>query len=405
MAHARPIPCVEPQTNAFLSWSEYVIEKQNIMFGMTTAVATLIFLLAGTDAVGQGAFGFPQDQAVVLCDRADLRFSVWNNGEVLYLQAVLWNDPDDTPGETPDGRVIGDNAALGLDINADGRRTADVDRIYYLNPWPSRPGLRYQVFVPNGATTHMRHDSSGRGSISYLPTADGRLARVDTFVIPLAELGTAPGRELRLVYFTHSPVPGLRLDSAGFQPAGTYYIKQIPQGRYQSIVLADRVSPMDVSIVPRGRDEVAQAKTRLAPAPAVGAMPPALGPAEWMNIDEAPTLQSLHGSVVLVDFWSTSCGSCIAAITDLNRLHDRYADKGLHVLGLTAQSRRGVQWVSSKTPIHYTVGAGSTASPAWGVPSLPYAYLIGRDGRVLWHGRPSAGLQQRIVAALAAPAH
>ena len=214
-AQAWPIPCVEPQTNAFFPWSEYVIGYQNIMFGMTTAVATLIFLLAGTgtDAVGQGAFGFPQDQAVVLCDRDDLRFSVWNNREFLFLQAVLWNDPDQTPGETADGRAIGDNAALGLDIDADGRRTADVDRIYYLNPWPSRPGLRYQVFVPNGATTHMRHDSAGRGNISYLPTADGRRARVDTFVIPLAELGTGPRRELRLVYFTYSPVPGHRLDS------------------------------------------------------------------------------------------------------------------------------------------------------------------------------------------------
>jgi thiol-disulfide isomerase/thioredoxin len=143
----------------------------------------------------------------------------------------------------------------------------------------------------------------------------------------------------------------------------------------------------------------------LAPTPAVGSTPPELGTAEWMNIDTAPTIQSLRGSVVLVDFWSTSCGSCIAAIADLNRLHDRYADKGLHVLGLTAQSARGVEWVSSKTPIHYTVGASSTASAAWGVPSMPYAYLIGRDGRVLWHGRPLAGLEQRIVAALATPAH
>jgi len=370
------------------------------MFAMTTAVATLIFLLAGNDAVREGSFGFPQDQAVVLCDRADLRFSVWNNREFLFLQAVLWNDPDQTPGEIPDGRAIGDNAALGLDIDADGRWTADVDRIYYLNPWPSRPGLRYQVFVTSGATTHMRHDSSGRASISYLPTGDGRRARVDTFVIPLAELGTRPGRELRLVYFTHSPVPALRTDSAGAQPAATYYIKQIPLEKYQSVVLADRVSPVDVSVVPRGRDEVPQAKARVAPAPAVGSTPPELGTAEWMNIDAAPTIQSLRGSVVLVDFWSTSCGSCIAAIADLNRLHDRYADKGLHVLGLTAQSRRGVEWVSSKTPIHYTVGAASTASAAWGVPSMPYAYLIGRDGRVLWHGRPSAGLEQRVVAAL-----
>ena len=370
---------------------------------MTTAVAPLIFLLAGTDAVRDGSFGFPQDEAIVLCDRADLRLSVWNNREVLYVQAVLWNDGDETPGETRDGRTIGDNAALGLDVNADGRHTADVDRFYYLNPWPTRPGLRYQVAAPDGQTTHLQHDSSGRGCISYLPTADGRRARVDTFVIPLSELGTGPGRELRLVYFTHSPVPMLRLDSAGFQPGGTYYVKQVPLELYQSIVLADRARPLDVSVVPRGRDAVPQGKTRLAPAPAVGATPPELGAADWMNIDVAPTLQSLRGSVVLVDFWSSSCGSCIEAIAGLNRLHDQYAQKGLQVLGLTPQSRRGIEWVTSKTPIHYAIGAGSAARPAWGVSSVPYAFLIGRDSRVLWHGRPSAGLERRIVAALEAP--
>ena len=371
-----------------------------ILLVMTIAIAPLIFLLTGTDIVRDGSFGFPQGEAIVLCDRADLRVSVWNNREVLFVQTVLWNDGDETLGETQDGRTIGDNAALGLDVNADGRHTTDVDRIYYLNPWPTRPGLRYQVAAPDGRTTHIRHDSSGRGCISYLPTADGRRARVDTFVIPLSELGTGPGRSLRLVYFTHSPVPSLRLDSAGFQPGSTYYIKQVPLDVYHSIVLADRATPLNVSVVPRGRDEVPLGKARSGPTPAVGSTPPELGAADWMNIDAAPTLQSLRGSVVLVDFWTSSCGSCIESIADLNRLHDHYAEKGLQVLGLTPQSRRGIEWVTTKTPIHYAIGAGSAAKSAWGVSSVPYAFLIGRDGRILWHGRPSAGLEQRIVAAL-----
>jgi len=380
-----------------------------ILLTMMAAIASLIFLLAawgcsptsdGTDAVSDGAFAFPQDQAVVLCDWADLRLSVWNNHEVLIVQAVVWNDDDETLGESQDGRPIGDNAALGLDVNADSSYTADVDRIYYLNPWPRRPGLRHQVYGPGGKTTHLRNDSSGRGSISYLPTGDGRRARVDTFVIPLSELGTGPGRELRLVYFMHSPVPDMRLDSAGFQRMGRYYIKQVPLDLYQSVVLADRTTPIDVSVVPRGRDEVPEGQTVTGTAPAVGATPPELGPAEWINIDQAPTLQSLRGSVVLVEFWTSSCGTCIETIPELNRLQDRYADRGFRLLGLTTQSRRGVEWVMTKTPIDYAIGAGSNDRHAWAVSSVPHAYLIGRDGRVIWHGQPSADLEQRIVAAL-----
>jgi thiol-disulfide isomerase/thioredoxin len=370
---------------------------------MTSAVASLIFLIAGTDAIRDGAFGFPQDQAVVLCDWPDLRLSVWNNREVLFVQAVLWNDGDETPGETQDGRPIGDNAALGLDVNADSRYTANVDRIYYLNPWPSRPGLRFQVYGAGGQTTHLEHDSSGRGSITYLPTDKGRRARVDNFVIPLSELGTAPGRELRLVYFTHSPVPALRLDSAGFQPMGTYYIKQVPLNVYQSIMLADRATPIDVSVVPRGRDVVPQGNTTTVAPPAVGATPPKLDAVEWLHIDPAPTLQALRGDVVLVEFWTSSCGACIKAIPELNSLHDRYADQGLRVLALTPQSRQGVEWVMTKSPIRYAIGAGSKARFTWGVSSVPRAFLIGRDGRVLWYGRPSDGLEQRVVNALEAP--
>src|SRR5882724_10186339 len=55
-----------------------------------------------------GAFAFPQKAAKVLCDNPDLRFSVWNNEDYLFAQAVLWSDGDSSPGKTEDNREIGD---------------------------------------------------------------------------------------------------------------------------------------------------------------------------------------------------------------------------------------------------------------------------------------------------------
>ena len=81
-----------------------------------------------------GVFGFPQKEAKVLRDNADLRLSVWNNELYLYVQAVLWNDNSPTLGETDDGRTIGDTSNLLLDLDADGKATANVDRTYMLNP-------------------------------------------------------------------------------------------------------------------------------------------------------------------------------------------------------------------------------------------------------------------------------
>src|SRR6266852_2857615 len=73
---------------------------------------------------GSGAFGFPQEQARVLHDTLDLRFSVWNNEEYLFAQAVLWNDNDSSLGKTEDNREIGDWSEVMLDLDADGKPTA-----------------------------------------------------------------------------------------------------------------------------------------------------------------------------------------------------------------------------------------------------------------------------------------
>ena len=367
------------------------------------AAAGLICLLgvsAAAEPIRDGAFGFPQADAVVLCDRADLRVSVWNNAMVLYVQAVVWADDDDATGETPDGRPIGDNAYLSLDVNADGTDTAEVDRVYSLNPWPSRPGLRYQVARGGGVLTHFRHDSAGRGAIAYLRAADGRRVRVDSFAIPLAELKTRPGRNLRLVYWAQSPASNLTLDSARTPRSGVYYIKSIPMSRYHSITLAGHDEPLDLSAVPAGR-EAAPSPAPAAPTLAIGSTPPEFAAADWLNVDARPTLRSLRGRVVLVDFWSSNCGSCVKTLGELNRLHDSYAARGLQVVGLTTQNRRSIELFMTRTPIRYAIGTGTSTRSAWNVPSVSYAYLIGRDGRLLWRGVPDSRLAGRVSAALA----
>jgi thiol-disulfide isomerase/thioredoxin len=350
-----------------------------------------------------GAFAFPQSQAKVLCDNSDLRVSVWNDAKYLYVQAVVWADGDDSLGETDDGRPIGDTACLCL-AYADQKPTPKVDRNYWLNPWPRLPGLHYAVVISGSSTTSLKGDSKGRGAIRYLSASKGKTVRVDSLVIPLAEIGKKPGEKIRLAYWGSSPKPKLTLDSVGYKATGSYYAHSLPRKLYHEITLEDRAASLAIARVPEGRqDRIPLAKKARKAIPKIGVAPPEVAAKDWLHIDKAPTLAGLKGKVVVVEFWATWCGPCVAGIPHLNKLHDEYASKGLTILSFTDQSRKGIENFLKKMPIKYALGTGSELASEYGVSGIPHAFLIGKDGKLLWEGNPAdTDFDQRIVAALKA---
>src|SRR5262245_62874799 len=46
----------------------------------------------------------------------------------------------------------------------------------------------------------------------------------------------------------------------------------------------------------------------------------------------------LKGQVVVLDFWATWCGSCLAELPAFNDLHEKYAGRGVKVVGIAVQS-------------------------------------------------------------------
>ena len=54
---------------------------------------------------------------------------------------------------------------------------------------------------------------------------------------------------------------------------------------------------------------------------------------QWLNSD-ALTMQGLRGDVVLIDFWTYTCVNCIRTMPYLREWSDKYADRGLTMVGV-----------------------------------------------------------------------
>lgn len=388
----------------------------NRMMMSVAAGVALSATCALADLKSDGAFGFPQGSAKVLCDTQELRLSAVCDTTHLFVQAVLWRDGDSTDGLTEDGRKIGDNSTLIVDADADGKPTKDVDRHYALSPWPTLPGLHYSVVLGGGMSTGLQADSKGRGSIQYVEEG-GKKVRVDTYLIPLGELKREPGQEVRLAYWASSAAPEFRVNSVGFAPkdAGAkYWPHNLPGEKHHAFTLTKMVDgEFDSQKVPEGRGTIA-VKAKKKP-PAVGTMtgaadgPPEISAAAWKNWKsedgKAPTLASLKGKVVVVEFWATWCGPCVAGIPHLNELHTKHAAEGLVILSLTDQAAVAVEkFVEGKgAGMSYAIGMGSESARDYGVSGIPQAFVIDRSGKLVWEGHPAdKGFDAAVVAALKA---
>ena len=58
-------------------------------------------------------------------------------------------------------------------------------------------------------------------------------------------------------------------------------------------------------------------------------------PSKFLLIDgSTTTLNAMRGRVVLVNFWATSCTSCVAEMPELIETHQRYKDKGYETVAV-----------------------------------------------------------------------
>jgi thiol-disulfide isomerase/thioredoxin len=116
----------------------------------------------------------------------------------------------------------------------------------------------------------------------------------------------------------------------------------------------------------------------------------------WLNLPEGaepPSMASLHGKVVLIDFWDYTCVNCIRTLPYMTEWHRRYSPLGLAVIGVHspefsfAKELDGVQRAIERFGIEYPVvmDNGFTIWQAYANRFWPAKYLVDKDGYIRFY--------------------
>lgn len=97
----------------------------------------------------------------------------------------------------------------------------------------------------------------------------------------------------------------------------------------------------------------------------------------------AVSLADFRGRVVLLDFWGTFCPPCMAALPELQALHEKHAARGFAVVGVTVDDRPALVKKATAGLTYPIVRATPQVWSAYKVSSLPSLVLVGRDGKIV----------------------
>ena len=97
------------------------------------------------------------------------------------------------------------------------------------------------------------------------------------------------------------------------------------------------------------------------------------------------SLADLRGKIVLIDFFYKSCGPCIAAMPGLQRLHEKYQNKGFAMVGIDPyDTPDDVSELLDKRGISYTILFSDKELPSeYHVDGYPNLFLIDREGKLV----------------------
>lgn len=117
-------------------------------------------------------------------------------------------------------------------------------------------------------------------------------------------------------------------------------------------------------------------------------------------------LSKMQGKVVLIDFWATWCGPCVAELPNVLKAYKELHPKGFEIIGISLDSdkaklesfvkERGMEWPQ------YFDGKSwkNEISSQYGINSIPAMWLVNKKGMVV-STNARGGLEEKVAKLLA----
>lgn len=139
---------------------------------------------------------------------------------------------------------------------------------------------------------------------------------------------------------------------------------------------------------------------------------------EARDIDgKAISMADYKGKVVLIDFWATWCGPCIAAMPDVVKAYEKYKEMGFEVIGISLDRRNGEAAIRETIKGEGKIGARTGVMPwrqvydgghwntglskRYGINSIPRTVLIDQNGKVVADNPKGQALHDKLAELLA----
>ncbi len=121
-------------------------------------------------------------------------------------------------------------------------------------------------------------------------------------------------------------------------------------------------------------------------------------------------LQEWKGKVVLVDFWATWCGPCVAELPNVKTVYDKYHDKGFEIVSISFDNNRGelekfveknnMRWPQLFEEDPKEQGFDNPNGVRYSVNGIPMMMLVDQEGKLIAKGLRGSAVDIAVRRAL-----